>query len=225
MRELVKIEFVSDVVCPWCAVGLHSLLKALERFQNTIAVKISFQPFELDPTMPKGGEDSTTYVARKYGLPPQEAARNRQIIRARAADVGFDMAAIDNRRLYNTFDAHRLLHWAELKERQLGLKLALFRTHFQHGADVSDHDVLAHAAETSGLDGAAAREILASDAYTQEVRDAETKWRARGVQSVPTLVLSEKYLFSGARTPAEFEAILTPLASQKGSSVSERRQP
>lgn len=125
MQRPVRIEFVSDIVCPWCAIALHSLLAALKRVQDSAMADISFQPFELDPAMPKGGEDSTAYVARKYGLSPTEAARNRQIIRTRAAEVGFDMAAIDSRRLYNTFDAHRLVHWAEIEKRQVDLELAL----------------------------------------------------------------------------------------------------
>jgi predicted DsbA family dithiol-disulfide isomerase len=216
MPQIVKIEFVSDVVCPWCAISFHSLLRALDRVQGSITAEISLQPFELDPMMPKGGEDSTAYVARKYGLSPEEAARNRQVIRARAAEVGFDMTAIANRRLYNTFDAHRLLHWAERNGRQVDLKRALFAAHFGYGADVSDHDVLARAAETVGLDLVAARQILTSDAFAREVRTAEETWRGRGVQSVPTLVFAGKYVSSGARTPDEFEQLLGQAASLVG---------
>jgi predicted DsbA family dithiol-disulfide isomerase len=215
MQRPVGIEFVSDIVCPWCAIGLHSLLAALKHMQDSVVADISFQPFELDPAMPKGGEDSTVYVARKYGLSPAEAARNRQVIRARAAEVGLDMAAIDNRRLYNTFDAHRLVHWAELEKRQVDLKLALFAAHFTHGADVADFDILTNAAEMSGLDPAAAREVLTSGAYAQEVRAAESNWRARGVHSVPTLVLEQKYLISGSRTPSEYEEALRQVVTQR----------
>jgi predicted DsbA family dithiol-disulfide isomerase len=215
LKRSVEVEFISDIVCPWCAIGLHSLLAALKRVQDSIEVKISFQPFELDPAMPEGGEDSTAYVARKYALSAAEAARNRQTIRARAAEVGFDMASIDSRRLYNTFDAHRLVHWAELEKRQIGLELVLFAAHFTYGADVSNLDVLANAAQVVGLDPSAAREILTSGAYANKVRCAEADWHSRGIRSVPTLILQRKYRISGASRPRDYEEALRRVAAQQ----------
>jgi len=213
--RMVKIDYISDVMCPWCAVGLYSLLEALDRTRPEIEAEIVFQPFELNPDMPPGGENGTAYVARKYGLPAEQAARNRAIIRERAAAVGLDMAALDTRRLYNSFDAHRLIHWAAIEGRQLDLKRALFEAHFTLGEDVSNADVLVRAAEAAGLDGEAAREVVSSGAYAEEVRAAEALWQARGVQSVPTIIIDGRYLISGGQPPGDFERILRLAAARK----------
>jgi len=211
--RVMKIDYVSDVMCPWCAVGLYGLLEALDRVKGEISAEITFQPFELNPDMPAGGVDGAEYVARKYGLAPEQAAANRAVIRERAAAVGFDMAALDTRRLYNSFDAHRLLHWAAIEGRQLGLKRALLEAHFTRGEDVSDPEVLARAAEQAGLDGAAAREVLRSGAHADEVRADEAAWRARGVHSVPAIIIDNRYLVSGGQPPEAFEQALRLAAS------------
>src|SRR3954465_8474637 len=121
----MKIEFVSDVACPWCAVGLWSLDRALERIAGEIPVDLHFEPFELNPSMPPEGEDATEHLSRKYGAPPEQLAKNRAVIRERGAEVGFAFG--DRPRVWNTFDAHRLLHWAGLEggEAQSKLKHAL----------------------------------------------------------------------------------------------------
>lgn len=214
MPRPMKIDFVSDVSCPWCIIGLKGLEEALSRSGDLIDAKLTFQPFELNPDMPPEGEDNDAHVARKYGLSPAQAAANRAAIRARAAAVGFDMAALDRRRLYNTFDAHRLLHWAETEGHQAALKHALFDAHFTGGQDVSNHDVLVAAAEKAGLDGDAARAILASGRYAEEVRQAELLWRSRGIQSVPAVIVDDRYLISGGQPPEAFEQALRQIAAE-----------
>jgi predicted DsbA family dithiol-disulfide isomerase len=210
----MKIDFVSDVSCPWCIIGLQGLEQALSRTGGLIDARIAFQPFELNPGMAAEGEDAVEHLARKYGMTPEQVATNRERIRDRAAAVGFSMSALGSRRLYNTFDAHRLLHWAELEGRQRELKHALFSAYFTDGQDVSSAEVLAAAAEKAGLDGAAAREVLATGRYADEVRQAEELWRSRGINSVPAVIVNDRYLISGGQPPDVFEQALRQIAAE-----------
>jgi predicted DsbA family dithiol-disulfide isomerase len=212
----MKIDFVSDVSCPWCAIGLASLRTALERIGPSLPVELHFQPFELNPRMAPEGEDTTEHLAKKYGIGEAEIARNREHIRARGAALGFtfDMAA--RARIYNTFDAHRLLHWAgtQGEGRQLALKQALLKAYFTDGQDPSSHDVLVRYAEGAGLDGPRAREVLASGAFANEVRDAEQYYQERGIHSVPAVIIDDTHLISGGQPPEVFEQALRQLAQQ-----------
>jgi predicted DsbA family dithiol-disulfide isomerase len=214
MPRPMKIDFVSDVSCPWCIIGLQGLEQALARSADVIEASIRFQPFELNPGMAPQGEDAVEHLARKYGMSPEQVAINRERIRERAASVGFSMSALGSRRLYNTFDAHRLLHWAEQEGRQAALKHALFSAYFSEGLDVSSHEVLVAAAEQAGLDGAAAREVLASGRYAEETRQAEELWRSRGIDSVPAVVIDGQYLISGGQPPEVFEQALREIAAK-----------
>ncbi len=214
MPRNMKIDFVSDIACPWCAVGLNGLEAALSRLGDVVDARIVFQPFELNPDMPPGGEDGTEHIARKYGLSAEQVAASRETIKARAAAVGFDMDGLGERRLYNTFDAHRLLHWAGIEGRGAALKHALFKANFTEGRDVSDPEVLAAAAEEAGLDGAAAREVLASGRYAEEVRAAERLWQSRGIHSVPSIVIDDRYLISGGQPPEAFEQALRNILAE-----------
>jgi len=210
----MKIDFVSDVACPWCIIGLKGLETALSRSGDVIAAKLSFQPFELNPDMPPEGEDGVEHIARKYGLSAEQVAVNRERIRDRAAAVGFSMSALGGRRVHNTFDAHRLLHWAELEGRQLALKHALFEANFSEGLNVSDPEVLVTAAQKAGLDGAAARQVLASGRYADEVRQAEERWRSRGINAVPSVIVNDRYLISGGQPAEVFEQALRQIAAE-----------
>ncbi len=213
MTAPTRIDFVSDISCPWCVVGLLSLEEALRRTQGLFETEIALHPFELSPDMPAGGEDNFDYVHRRYGLSAADASANRERIKARAQALGFEMAALDTRRLYNSFDAHRLLHWAGLAGRQLALEHALVDAHFNSGMDISDHDVLIGAAATAGLDKEIAREILESDRYAGAVRTAEAIWIARGVNSVPTILIDGRHMVKGGLTPEAFEQILRETAT------------
>lgn len=214
MPRPMTIDFISDISCPWCAVGLKGLEEALARTSGLIDATITFQPFELNPDMAPGGEDNLAYITRKYGLTAEQAAANRETIRDRAQAVGFAMTALDKRRLYNSFDAHRLLHWAGLEGRQLALKDALFDAHFNEGADISNPDVLVATAEKAGLDGQEARAVLASGRYAEEVRQAEELWQVRGIRSVPTIIIDSRYLVSGGQPPEAFEQVLRQIAAE-----------
>ncbi len=214
MTKTLQIDFVSDVACPWCAVGLASLQEALKRTAGEVEADLRFQPFELNPDMRPEGENLAELMAQRRGTTPEQATANRAAIRARAAEVGFEMNTDETHRIYNTFDAHRLLHWAGLEGRQAELKRALLEAYFTRRLNPSDPEVLAGAAEAAGLDGAAAREVLASGRFAAEVREAEELWRSRGISSVPSIIINEKYLISGGQPAAVFEDALRRIAAE-----------
>jgi len=214
MTKPMKIDFVSDVVCPWCIVGLGGLEEALERVGDLVKADLRFQPFELNPDMPAEGQNILEHVAEKYGATPEQSAANRKAIHARAAEVGFEMRTSESSRIYNTFDAHRLLHWAGIEGRQAELKHALFDAHFTEGLNVSDPEVLAGVAEKAGLDRAAAADVLSSGRYAQEVRQAERFWQGQGISAVPAVVINDRYLISGGQPAAAFEQALRTIAAE-----------
>ncbi|MET3762620.1 putative DsbA family dithiol-disulfide isomerase [Sphingomonas sp. UYEF23] len=209
----MKIDFVSDVSCPWCIIGLRALEDALARTSDVVDAEITFQPFELNPQMGKDGQNIGEHIAEKYGATPEQSAANRATIRERAADLGFTMAMGADSRIYNTFDAHRLLHWAELEGKQADLKRALFQAYFTDQQDPSDHAVLVALAEKVGLDRARAAEILESDAYAREVRAAEQLWQSRGISSVPAIIINDRHLISGGQPTELFERAIREIAA------------
>ncbi len=210
----IRIDFVSDISCPWCAVGLKSLETALARIPEA-AVEFHFQPFELNPDMGAQGQDITEHIAEKYGSTPAQQEQSREMIRQRGAAVGFTFAMDKRGRIYNTFDAHRLLHWAEGEGRQHALKHALLEAYFTNGEDPSSHDVLLRAAERVGLDSGAARQVLESDRYADDVRMLEQYWQQAGVRSVPAIVINRRHLISGGQTPDVFEGALRQIMEGK----------
>lgn len=213
--KTLRIDFVSDVVCPWCAVGLASLEQALKRLQGEVEAEIHFQPFELDPNMPAGGMDVAANLKRKYGMSDAQLAENQERIRARGAELGFTFDFNARSRTWNTFDAHRLLHWAALEapQRQLPLKRALLVANFSEGRDIDNREVLVEVAAGVGLDAARAREVLASGAFANEVREAEEFFRRNGINSVPAVIIEKKHLVSGGQPPEVFERALREIAA------------
>jgi predicted DsbA family dithiol-disulfide isomerase len=208
----MKIDFVSDVACPWCAIGLNALEQALARLDGTVQAEIHFQPFELNPQMPPEGEEIVAHLTRKYGITPADIARNSEAIRQRGESVGFVFGQGKRTRTYNTFDAHRLLYWADIEGRQRELKHALLRAYFTDGEDPSDHDVLIRVAGEVGLDPATAREILASDRYAIEVRERERFCQQLGIHAVPSVIIDDGHLIQGGQPVEEFERVLRQLA-------------
>ena len=204
----IRIDFVSDVSCPWCVIGLKSLEQALATLQDTVQADIHFQPFELNANMPAEGEDVGEHIARKYGSTPEQMAQSREAIRARGEQLGFTFAMDKRGRIYNTFDAHRLLHWAALEGRQKALKMALFDAYFTQGQDPSDHAVLLKVAGEVGLDTAKAADVLESNAYADEVRAQEKFYQQNGINSVPAVIINERHLISGGQPPEVFEQAL-----------------
>jgi predicted DsbA family dithiol-disulfide isomerase len=214
MPKPIRIDFVSDVSCPWCIIGLAGLEEALARTQDVVQADIHFQPFELNPTMAPEGQNIVEHVALKYGSSRLQSAANREAIRARAAELGFTMAMTDDSRIYNTFDAHRLLHWAGIEGRQSQLKHALFEAYFTDGQNPGDLAVLVAAAQKAGLDGTAAQEVLESGRYADEVRAAEQQWISAGINAVPAVVINQRYLISGGQPADAFEQALRSIAKE-----------
>ena len=204
----VRIDFVSDVSCPWCAIGLTSLQQALAKLDGEVSAETHFQPFELNPQMAPEGEDATEHLVRKYGSTAEQIDANRAAIRDRGAALGFTFNMDRRSRIYNTFDAHRLLHWAELEGRHLALKQVLLRAYFTDGEDVSAHDTLVRLAGEASLDTQRAQQILASDTYAAEVRAQEQFFQSHGIHSVPATIINGQHLISGGQPPEAFEQAL-----------------
>lgn len=212
----LKIDFVSDVACPWCAVGLASLEKALQHLDGEIQAQLHFQPFELNPQMGPEGQDVVEHLAQKYGSTPQQQAANWEALRQRAAAVGFEFRKEGRGRVWNTFDAHRLLHWAGLQpgDAQLRLKKALLGAYFTEGRSVSDHAVLLEAVERAGLDRAAAQQVLDSGEYASEVREQEAFYTSSGIHAVPSVIVNDRHLIQGGQPPEVFAQALRQIAAQ-----------
>lgn len=210
----VKIDFVSDVACPWCAVGLRALEEAMERVGSELRVELHFQPFELNPQMPAEGQDAVEHLTGKYGISAAQAAQSTEVIRARGAELGFTFDMDKRRRVYNTFDSHRLLHWAgeQGEALQKRLKHALLRAYFSDGRDISDRDTLVSVAEEAGLDGARARQILDSDELVEAVRRQEHFYMEQGIAAVPAVIFNDRHLIRGGQPIETFEAMLRKLA-------------
>ena len=206
----MKIDFVSDVACPWCAVGLHSLEIALARLGDSVYVEIHFQPFELNPAMPPEGEDTVAHLSKKYGMSPEQLAQGREGLRQRGAAVGFTFG--ERPRVWNTFNAHRLLHWAGLEGRQRELKHALLTAYHTNAENPGATDVLIRLAGEVGLDVERARAILASDQFSTEVRALERHYQELGIHSVPAIIINDQHLIQGGQPPELFEQALRQIA-------------
>ena len=207
----MKIDFVSDVACPWCAVGLHSLETALARLGDTVQVEMHFQPFELNPTMPPEGEDTVAHLSKKYGMSPEQLAQGREGLRQRGAAVGFTFG--ERPRVWNTFNAHRLLHWAGLEGRQRELKHALLTAYHTNAENPGATDVLIRLAGEVGLDVERARAILASEEFSAEVRALERHYQELGIHSVPSIIINDQHLIQGGQPPELFEQALRQIAA------------
>ena len=199
MTTVLKIDFVSDVSCPWCVIGLRALDQALANVKADITAEIHFQPFELNPQMGAEGQDITEHITQKYGISAAQADANRENIRTRGAELGFRFARATDEgggrsRVYNTFDAHRLLHWAETVslDKQKALKEALFSV---------------------GLDVTQAKVVLDSDQYAAEVRAQEQFYNGQGIHSVPAVIINDRHLISGGQPVEVFEQALRQIAA------------
>jgi predicted DsbA family dithiol-disulfide isomerase len=200
------------VSCPWCAIGLHALEQALQRVED-VRADLHFQPFELNPNMPPEGQDINEHLAEKYGATPEQSEQTRDAIRARGEDVGFRFSMDKRGRIYNTFDAHRLLHWAGEEGRQRELKHALFRAYFTNGENPGSHEVLLRLVRDAGLDPKRAEAILSSDEFAEETREQERFYLDQGIQSVPAIIVNDRYLIQGGQPVEVFEQALRKIAA------------
>jgi predicted DsbA family dithiol-disulfide isomerase len=216
MATSLKIDFVSDIACPWCAVGLGALEQALSQLKDEVKADLHFQPFELNPNMGPGGQDLSEHLTQKYGSTPAQQAQIRANISARGEEVGFKFNPNGRGRVYNTFNAHRLLHWAGAKGpegSQHDLKRALLEAYQGRAEVVESDEVLLAVVASVGLDVTEAQSILASDTYAQEVREIEQFYQQAGIHSVPAVIINDKHLISGGQPAAVFEQALRRIAS------------
>jgi len=219
VSKQLRIDFVSDVSCPWCAIGLKSLEQALLNVGEDVRVDLHFQPFELNPDMGPDGQDIVEHVTQKYGATAEQQAASREAIRARGAAVGFTFDMERRGRIYNTFDAHRLLAWAEDEGRQRQLKIALLEAYFTRCEDPSNHEVLLRAVEHVGLERERAAAILASTEYAEDVRTREQFFQRAGVKSVPAVIINQRHLISGGQPPEVFERALREIPGLEAEST------
>lgn len=217
MTTSLKIDFVSDVSCPWCAVGLGALEEALGKLQGEVSAELHFQPFELNPKMGAEGQDIGEHLTQKYGSTAAQQVQIRETIRARGAEVGFVFNPEGRGRIWNTFDAHRLLHWASLEGaagQQHALKKALLAACHTRSEAMGDHAVLLGCVREVGLDEARAQAILASDEFAQAVREREGFYTSVGIHSVPAVIVNDRHLIWGGQPAAVFEQALRQIASE-----------
>jgi predicted DsbA family dithiol-disulfide isomerase len=214
MKNEIKIDIVSDVSCPWCVIGYQSLQNALEEAGVAQQTSLNWLPFELNPDMPKQGQNISEHIQQKYGSTAEQSAANRENIKQRGLEVYYEFNFAEDGRIYNTFDAHRLLHWAKQFDLQTELKLALFDLYFQQRKDPSDHATLIECAASIGLDPTLAKNVLDSDRFTQEVREQQDQSRQHGVNAVPAFIFNDKYLVSGGQPKDVFVDVIQKLSTQ-----------
>ena len=195
MKDQIDIQFVSDIMCPWCVVGLGNLKAALIQLDDKIDAKITFQPFELNPDMPQEGQDFDEHIQQKYGISKEQSDQNRQVIKERGQAVDFIFSFKPESRMWNSFDAHRL--------------------HFTHGQNISNHDVLASVAAAVDLDPKAAKGVLEKGQFADDVRQKEAFWQKNGITSVPTIIVNNKYAISGAQPSETFKQALEDIINKE----------
>ncbi len=215
MSKHLKLDIVSDVSCPWCIIGYQSLSQALTKLAPDISADITWQPFELNPNMGKEGQDITEHLTEKYGISVEQSEKNKEAIKQRGLELGYEFGNRGGGRIYNTFDAHRLLHWAKEYGKQTELKLALFDLYFKQSGNPSDHQSLLDVSQRVGLDKKRAQQILSSNEYEQDVRELQRHYQSAGVSSVPAVIVNNKHLLSGGQPVAVYEQIMREIAQEK----------
>ncbi len=207
MTPTIKIDFVSDIACPWCAVGLGNLNKAIASMKDQVQFEVHFRAFELNPDMPKGGQDVIEHLTEKYGMSAEQVKENQARIRAKAIEAGFAFHPEGRKWVYNTFDAHRLLFWVVQElglEQQALLKTELLSTYFCLAVNLDEQQHLLDAVIRAGLDPVRATQVLDNNEFAQDVREEAKRYHNLGIHSVPSVILNEQYLIQGAQPPESF---------------------
>ena len=211
----LRVDLVSDVVCPWCIIGWRQFQKALAPRGDQIELELHWHAFELNPQMPAEGQNLREHLAGKYGTTPEQSQKARQRLTEIGESLGFRFNYNDEMKMVNTFKAHQLLHWAGEEGCQTELKEALFKAFFTDGLDVSDVEVLADVCASVGLDRDAALAVLADARYGQLVREEERRWVEEGIQAVPTFVINQQYMVQGAQEAEAFGRMLDKLLAAR----------
>ena len=210
----LRIDIISDVMCPWCVIGYRQLAAALEA--KDIEHEIHWHPFELNPNMPADGQDMRAHLIEKYGITAAQSDTNRANMAALGQELGFQFNFADGFRMHNTFNAHQLLHWADEKGRKHDLKQALFEAHFTHGRDLSDRAVLVNIAAEIGLDRDEASAVLDDQRFAAQVRQEQQFWTKQGISGVPAVVFDRKHLVTGAQGVENYKSMLDQLQQMRG---------
>ena len=219
----LRIDLVSDIACPWCAIGYARLQQALESLHGAIEVDLHWRAFELNPDPALVPEPILPALCRKYGVPAAQMQQSQQMLMQLAAGLGLNFSGMEQRLTCNTFDAHRLLKWAaaaypatavQSVSAQTALKLALFEAYFGRAEQVSEHDVLLRCVAAAGLDADAAAQVLLSTQFADDVRAEEAAYQQAGISSVPAFVINQRYLISGAQEPAQLAETLQQIAAE-----------
>ena len=209
----MRIDIVSDVVCPWCVIGYKQLQEALRRLEGEVEAEIRWHPFELNPMMPSEGQELREHMTEKYGTNRQQGDAARSRLASVGDSLGFSFNFYEGQRIYNTFLAHQLLKWAEQEGKQSELELALFESYFSRQENVGDEATLAQVAGRVGLDEAEAAALLDDGRFAREVREHQRFWLSKGIQAVPSFVLDGRFLIPGAQNPEVFVAAIEKLTA------------
>ncbi|WP_299064253.1 DsbA family oxidoreductase [uncultured Polaribacter sp.] len=215
MTNKLKIDIVSDVVCPWCTIGYKRLEKAIEELGVKDQIEIEWQPFELNPDMPKEGQNVVEHISEKYGSTIEQQNESKRNMTEIGADLGFKFDYFDDMRMVNTFDAHVLLEYAKDFDKQTELKMTLMKAFFSDRKDVSEKEILKEALLEVGLNADEALAKLDNEQARIEVRNKQNYWKNLGVNSVPTIVFDRKSAVTGAQPIATFKQVLTELIKEK----------
>ncbi len=218
MTELValRIDIVSDVVCPWCIIGYKQVERALAMIETDLAPEFWWHPFELNPNMGADGQDVGEHIAQKYGSTPEQSQANRQRLADIGNSVGFAFSTAKDRRIYNTFAAHKLLFMAGHEHgwrRQTALKLALFKAYFQDDRNVGDEAVLVDVAQGEGFDRDAITAWLADEALSDQVRAEQAQWRDQNITGVPAIIFDQRFMVPGAQSAEVFADVINKVLS------------
>lgn len=214
----MRIDIVSDVVCPWCIIGYKQVEKALAMLDTPVEAETWWHPFELNTNMPPEGQDVAEHIQQKYGSTPEQSRANRQRLGEIGASLGFEFGKEPDRRIYNTFKAHKLLHIAGHEQgwrKQTQLKLALFEAYFQHNRDVSDEAVLLEVAQSVGLDRDACTAWLSDDALSQTVRAEQAYWLDQNITGVPAIIFDQKFMVPGAQSAETFADVIGKVLAKR----------
>lgn len=213
--QLLEVDIVSDVVCPWCIIGYRQFQKSLELMAEPPEVIVRWHPFELNPQMPEDGQDVAEHLAQKYGTTPEQSTGARERLTTLGDSLGFKFDYSPGMRMVNTFRAHQLLHWGSVQGKQTELKLALFEAFFSLRENVNDVDVLVQVAERVGLQAAQARSVLEDERFGSEVRQEQNKWLEHDVHAVPAFVFNHQHMVSGAQEAETFARIITKIQAKQ----------
>lgn len=212
--KALKIDIVSDIACPWCAIGYARLEKSMAALADELTFTVEWHAFELNPDATADGEPILQALSRKYGRSPAEMEAAQANMMAIAKELGLNFTRMQERYTRNTFDGHRLVKWAGEQGLQTSMKKALFEAYFGEAANIADHDILAACAEAAGLDSIKARAVLSSNDYADVVRADEARYQQAGVSAVPAFIINGKYMISGAQEPESLIEAFREIAAE-----------